>query len=247
MLLQGLTAVVTGCNRGIGKAILTAMASEGASVFAIVRKEDPSFTEHCASLAEAHGVEIPIVYADFEQEDEVKAAAKQILQSKKGVDILVNNIGVAQPPRMLAMTNMETIRNVFQVNLFSGILFTQLITKAMMRRKRGSVIFLSSSAAFAGGANIEYSASKAAVIGAVKRLALELGQFGVRVNAVAPGLTDTDMGNMTPQEDMQVAVSRNVMKRLGKPEEVADAVVFLASELSRFITGQVLRVDGGLL
>lgn len=247
MLLKGLTAVVTGCNRGIGKAILDAMAAHGASVFAVVRKENPSFTEYCAGLAAAHGVEIQIVYADFEREDEVKEAAKQILQTKKGIDILVNNIGVACPPKMLAMTSMETIRDVFEVNLFSALLFTQLITKAMMRRKSGSAIFLSSSAAFDGGANVEYSASKAAIIGTVRRLAIELGQFGIRVNAIAPGLTDTDMGRLTPRETTEIAIGRNAMKRLGRPEEIADTAVFLASDLSRFMTGQVLRVDGGLL
>ena len=106
---------------------------------------------------------------------------------------------------------------------------------------------MSSSAAFDGGSNIEYSAGKAALVGAVRRLAVELGSFGVRVNALAPGLTDTDMGGITSEEVKAIAVSRNVMKRLGKPEEIADAAVFLASDLSRFITGQTLRVDGGLL
>lgn len=247
MLLEGKTAVVTGCSRGIGAAVLDRMTAEGASVFALARKEEAEFTDRCAALAETRGVDIQIVYADFEREDEVAAAAKDILKTKRRIDILVNNIGVAFPQRMLAMTTMDAVKRSFQVNVFSGLLFTQLISKSMMRSRQGSVIFLSSSAAFDGGANIEYSAGKAAVLGAVRRLAVELGSFGIRVNAVAPGLTDTDMGGMSSEEVRAAAMSRNVMKRLGRPEEIADAAVFLASDLSRFMTGQTLRVDGGLL
>jgi len=247
MLLEGQTAVITGCSRGIGKAILERMAAQGAFVFALVRKENPAFTEFCAKLALENGVDIQIVYADFENEDEVSAAAKSILKTKRKIDILVNNIGIAFPQRMLSMTPMDTVKQSFQINLFSGLLFTQLISKSMMRNKSGSIIFLSSSAAYDGGANIEYSAGKAAVLGAVRRLAVELGTFGIRVNAIAPGLTDTDMGGITSEEVKALAMSRNVMKRMGKPEEIADAAVFLASSLSRFMTGQTLRVDGGLL
>lgn len=247
MLLKGKTAVVTGCNRGIGRAILERMAVNGADLFAVVRREDPAFSEHCAGLAEANGVDIQIVYADFENEDEVSAAAKSILKTKRRIDILVNNIGIAFPQRMLAMTSMNVVKDSFQVNVFSGLLFTQLISKSMMRSKQGSIIFLSSSAAFDGGANIEYSAGKAAILGAVRRLAIELGAFGIRVNAIAPGLTDTDMGGLTSEEVKTVAVNRNVMKRLGQPEEIADVAIFMASDMSRFVTGQVLRVDGGLL
>lgn len=247
MLLKGKTAVVTGCNRGIGKAILERMAANGADVFAVVRKESAEFTELCADLSSKHHVDIQTVYADFANEDEVTAAAKSILRVKRPIDVLVNNIGIAFPQRMLGMTPMSAVKESFQVNVFSGLLFTQLISKSMMRAKKGSIIFLSSSAAFDGGSNIEYSAGKAAVLGAARRLAVELGPFGIRVNAIAPGLTDTDMGGITSEEVKALAVGRNIMKRMGQPEEIADAVVFMSSDMSRFITGQVLRVDGGLL
>lgn len=247
MLLENKTAVITGCNRGIGRAILEDCAKHGTDVFALVRKETKEFTEVCERLAEENHVTITPVYADFNNEDEVKQAAKEILGTKKPIDILVNNIGIANPLNMFTMTRIETMKEAFQVNLFSSLLFTQLISKSMMRKKAGSIIFISSSAAFDGGANIEYSASKAAVVGAGRRLALELGKFGIRVNVVAPGLTATDMGNSMSLEDEAIAVSRNIMGRKGEPEEIADAVVFLASDMARFITGQVLRVDGGLL
>ncbi|MCI9002113.1 MAG: SDR family oxidoreductase [Oscillibacter sp.] len=247
MLLEGKTAVITGCSRGIGKAVLDRMTAQGASAFALVRREDAAFTEHCAALSEKYGVDVRMVYADFENENAVTAAAREILKTKERIDILVNNIGVAFPQRMLAMTPMEAVKRSFQINVFSGMLFTQLISKSMMRGRRGSIVFLSSSAAFDGGANIEYSAGKAAVLGEVRRLAVELGGFGIRVNAIAPGLTDTDMGGITSEEVKAAAMSRNIMKRMGEPEEIADATVFLASDLSRFMTGQTLRVDGGLL
>ena len=246
-MLNTKVAIITGCNRGIGKAILEDYAKHGSDVFAVVRKENAAFSEYCEGLADEYQVEIHIVYADFSDEEQVKQAAKSILATKKQIDVLVNNIGIANPLNMLAMTRMETVKDAFQVNLFSSLLFTQLISKAMMRKKSGSVIFISSSAAFDGGANVEYSASKAALIGAARRLAVELGAFHIRVNVVAPGLTSTDMGNSMSPADEAIALSKNIMKRKGEPEEIADVVVFLGSDMSRFMTGQVVRVDGGLL
>lgn len=246
MLLKGKTAVITGCNRGIGKAVLEAFVKNGADVFAVIRKENPEFEAYCKKLSEENGREIVPVYADFGREETIKDAVKEIMKTKKPIDVLVNNIGMSNPLSQLAMTKMDIVRETFQVNLFSGLYLTQLISKNMMRNKKGSIIFVSSSAAFDGGANVEYSASKAAVIGAVKRLAIELGNFGIRVNAVAPGLTATDMGNSMSEEDEAIALSMNIMKRKGRPEEIADAVVFLGSDMSSFITSQTLRVDGGL-
>lgn len=247
MLLENKTAVVTGCNRGIGKAILTRFAENGANVIAVVRKESETFSQYCDELEKKNDVKIHTVYADFSSEEEVNNAVKEIRKLKLPIDILVNNIGIANPLNILTMTKMETIHQAFQVNLFSALLLTQGIAKLMMRQKSGSVVFVSSSAAFDGGSNIEYCASKGAVNGAVKRLAIELGAFGIRVNAVAPGLTSTDMGNSMSEEDEAIALSMNVMKRKGDVTEIADSVLFLASDMASFVTGQILRVDGGLL
>ena len=245
-LLKGKTAIITGCNRGRGRATLEKFCAYGADVFALVRQESESFLQDIEKLKAQYGVEIIPIYADFKVEDEVKQAVKSILSYKKNIDILVNNIGIANPQAMFTMTKMETIKDAFQVNLFSSILLTQLISRSMLRNKKGSIIFVSSSAAFDGGANIEYSASKAAIIGAAKRIAKELCVGGIRVNVVAPGLTSTDMGNSMSEEDVKVALSMNLMKRKGQPSEIADAIAFLASDMASFITAQVLRVDGGL-
>lgn len=246
MLLEGKNAVITGCNRGIGKAILEDFAKHGANIFAIARKKSEEFLKNIEELKTAYNVSITPVYMDLSKEDEVRAGAKEIIGAKVPIDILVNNAGISNPLNSLAMTKMDTIKEAFEINLFGPMLLTQLLARNMMRNKKGSIVFISSSAAYDGGANIEYSASKAAIIGEVKRLALEYGPFNIRVNAVAPGLTSTDMGNSMNEEDEKIALSMNIMKRKGEPREIADTVTFLGSDMASFITTQVIRVDGGL-
>lgn len=247
MILSNKTAVITGCNRGIGKAILTRYAENGANIFAVIRKPNNEFTIFCKALEKKYNVEIIIVYAEFSDEDSVKMAAKEITATKKSIDIIVNNIGISNSGSSLAMTKIEDMKNIFQVNFFTTMLFTQLLMRKLIKDKKGSIIFIASTAVYDAWSNIEYTASKAAIVGAVRRLALELGSYGIRVNSIAPGLIETDMSQEMSEEDTSIIVNRNIMHRKGEPEEIADVAVFLGSEMSRYMTGQVLRVDGGLL
>ncbi len=248
MLLKGKTAIVTGSNRGIGKAILIKFAENGSDVFAHARKKTDDFTNECCEISRRYGVKVIPFYFDAAKSEEIKNAVKSISDITKDIDILVNNIGAMISSRLFQMTKMQEIKEEFEVNFFSQIEFTQYISKFMLRRKKGSIINISSvSGIHANRGVLQYVSSKAALMAATKRLAIELGTAGIRVNSVAPGLADTDMGNRIDEELEREILGRLVFKRKAKPEEIADAVLFLASDMSAFITGQILRVDGGML
>lgn len=246
MLLQNRTAIVTGSNRGIGKAIVGLFAEHGADIWACARQPDEQCEGALEQLARRHGVTITPVYFDLADPAQIKSGMNTILAARRPIDILVNNAGVVAESKLFQMTPIQTMEDVFRVNFFAPMLLTQYVSRQMARQKSGSVVNIASIAGMDGEpAQVEYVASKAALIGATKKLANELGAAGIRVNAVAPGLTETDMAGYMNPEVMRAVLSRTIMQRLGQPSEIAAAVLFLASTLSSFMTGQVIRIDGG--
>lgn len=244
--LQGKTAIITGCNRGIGRATVEVFAAEGANVICAIRKENTEFKEFTDSLMSKYGVTIEHRYFDLSDEESIKALMKGITQEKRIIDVLVNNAGIPAGG-MLLMTSIQKIKEVFQVNYFSQVLLTQLVAKIMMKQKKGSIINMSSVTALDNqGGWTAYGGSKAAMISFTKTIARELATFNIRVNAVAPGLIDTQMGGEMDERFQQDMLSRADLGRKGTPEEVANLIAFLASDASSYITGQVIRIDGGM-
>ena len=245
-LLKGKTALITGCARGIGRALAEAFAAAGADLHAHARRETPEFAADMRRLAEKSGVEIRLICFDLVDAEAMKAAVKKLAADKSPVDVLVNNAGIAQNA-LFQMTSEDNLRRQFEVNFFSVFLFTQYIVKLMLRRKSGRIINIASTAGEDGNpGKSAYGASKAAVIALTKSLAAELGPAGILANCLAPGLTETEMLNTMPAQAVEEAKAGADLRRAGQPAEIAAAAVFLASGLASYITGQTIRVDGGL-
>lgn len=244
-ILTGKTAVVTGSNRGIGRELVTRFAEEGADIWACARTETEEFTGFIEELAGKRQVLIEPVYFDLSNSNQIKEGIQGIIKKKKPVDILVNNAGIAYGATF-QMTSLDKLREVFEINYFAQIQIMQLISRCMMKQKSGSIINIASVGGIeANPGYLAYGSSKAALIWATKCLSKEMGSYGVRVNAVAPGLTETSMGHYKSEEELEQVVKRTSLRRMGAPKEIADAVLYLASEQASFVTGQILRVDGG--
>lgn len=245
-LLEGKTAVVTGANRGLGRAILLKLAEHGARVYACARTENPEFEADLEAVSQRCGVEIYPIYFDMCDSEGMKAGVKKMKRYGHPIDILVNNAGMLSEYQRFNMMDMAGVRKLFDVNFFGQMELTQLVSRLMQRNNRGSIVYISSIAAMdAFFSSFDYVACKAAINGAMKQQARELGAFNIRVNAIAPGLVETDMIKGSDKGHLEAIVPAIVLGRFGKPEEIADSVVFFASDLSTYVTGQVLRVDGG--
>ncbi len=246
MLLSGKNAVVTGCLRGIGRKTLEVFAAQGANVWACAQHQDPEFEVFCQQLSRDTGCWIKPIYFDLTDAAAIKAGLRDVQADKLPVDVLVNVAGFTKDA-LLHMTTMDQLKAIFEVNFFSQIQITQYLTKLMVRQKRGSVINVSSISAIDGNAGqLSYSASKAALIGATRTMSRELAGHGIRVNAIAPGVIDTDMNAVVPKDVLQQRVGQSSLGRIGTGDEVAGTIAFLASDLSAYMTGQVIRIDGGM-
>ena len=247
MLLKDKTAVVTGCNKGIGKKILEVFSANGATVFACVRNIDEEFKSFSNKLKQKFNNQIIPVQFDLNDEKGIKEAANIILTSNKSIDILVNNAATIHTS-IFQMTPVKKLKELFEVNFFSQTIFTQYILKSMIKNKKGSIVYISSSSALDGNeGRSAYSSAKAAMIAHAKVLSRELGVHNIRVNSIAPGLTNTDMMKKNHQEKIiNEVISRISLRRIANPEEIANVVLLLSSDLTSYITVQVIRVDGGM-
>lgn len=241
-----MNVLITGAGGGIGRALIKKYASEKFNVIANVHHKTEEFDRYIAELRSAYSVEIQCAEFDVCDEKAIRDVVKEFISNKTQIDVLVNNAGVAHGG-LLQMTPISTVRQVFEVNYYGVVLMCQYILKIMVRQKRGVIVNVASVAGIdAEAGNTAYGASKAAVIAFTKSLAREMAINNIRVNAVAPGLVGTDMAIRMEDKAAQEMVSKSALKRLGRTEEIADAIFYLSSEKASFITGQILRVDGGM-
>lgn len=245
LMLQGKKALVTGSSRGIGKAIAQEFIKEGASVWGICTKPSES-KEELENLAKENQVSFTELYANASDSESWTCVIKSALEQSGGFDILVNNAGITKDTLSFRMKK-EDWDSVLNINLTSAFLACQIISSDMIRKRKGSIINMSSIVGIHGqGGQTNYSASKAGLIGLTKSLAKETGSRGVRVNAIAPGFIQTDMTKVLPDELKKSMLEEIPLKRAGVTKDIANAALFLASDLSEYITGQVLGVDGGM-
>ena len=245
-MLEGKNAIITGCVKGIGHKIMETFATSGANVWACARKPSDEFEKDTKDLSDRFGVIVKPVYFDLANNEEMKIAIKQIMADKRDVDVLVNNAGITYNA-LFQMSTSDKINEVMTVNFIAPVMFTQYIVKLMLRKKRGSIINISSTAALDGNSGRSiYGASKAALICATKSLSRELGNYGIRANIIAPGITRTDMLSSMTEEVILQTINETDLKRGGETEDIANVALFLASDMSSYITGQVIRVDGGM-
>jgi len=246
LILENKLALITGANRGIGLSILKKFSENGANIIACARSKNNKFEQLVLDISKKFKNKITPVYFDLSQENEVEQGIEKINAISNKIDIIVNNAGINQVS-LFQMTSIKKIKEIFDINFFSPLRLTQKLMKIMIRNKKGSIINISSNAAKECDAGrVGYASSKAALIAFTKVLSKELGSFNIRVNAVAPGLTNTDMmGKDVSKKIIEEAIKRVALKRPAEPEEISDVVAFLGSDLSSYISGEVIFVTGG--
>ena len=244
-MLKGKIAVVTGGSRGIGRAVCEKLASLGADI-AFSYAGNAAAAQETEAACRALGVRVLAMQADVGKSEAVTAFFDAVLKEFGRVDILVNNAGITRDGLAMRMKE-EEFDQVIETNLKGTFLCMKAVARPMMKQRRGRIINLSSVVALRGNpGQVNYCASKAGVIGMTKSLARELASRGITVNAVAPGFIETDMTAGLP-EDVKTSMAAGIpMARMGRPEDVANAVAFFASDEAGYVTGQVLCVDGGM-
>ena len=246
MKLEGKKALVTGASRGIGRAIALALAAEGADI-AVNYAGNQAAAEAVAAEIEAMGRKAIIIQADISSNEAATAMVEQVAKELGRVDILVNNAGITRDGLLMRMKEADWDA-VLTTNLKGVFNCTKAAIKYMMKQKAGHIVNISSVVGVNGNAGqANYAAAKAGVIGFTKATAKELAARGITVNAVAPGFIQTDMTAVLNEKQVEAMQATIPLKRLGEPEDIAKAVVFLASDDANYITGQTLNVDGGMV
>ena len=240
-----MNVIITGANRGIGKTLVEVFAANGHNVWACARKQNPDFEEQLRNLSTQHNVWVKPVYFEMTDEESLKEGLNSIFADKQPIDVLVNNAGISTFG-LLSQTKVEDVKHLFDVNYFSVLRIIQLVSKKMMMKRKGAIINMASLAGIEPQpGKIAYGSSKAAVILMTQCLAKELGPLGIRVNAIAPGPIETEMIHQYNDDMLKQLASESSLRRLGKPEEIAQTALFLDSEQASYINGEIIKVDGG--
>ena len=246
MCLTGKTAVVTGGSRGIGRAICIELAKQGANVVVNYSGSEAKAAEVVKEI-EALGTKAVAIQANVADSAAVESLMKQALEMFGTIDILVNNAGITRDNLLMRMKEQEW-DDVMDTNLKGVFLCTKAVTRQMMKQRAGRIINISSIVGVAGNpGQANYVAAKAGVIGLTKTTAQELASRNILVNAIAPGFITTEMTDALPEEIKETMLKQIPLAKLGQPEDIAKAVVFLASDSANYITGQTLHIDGGLV
>lgn len=243
--LKGKTAIVTGASRGIGRAIAVELAARGCNVV-VDYAGNVNAAEETVKLCKEAGADAVSVCADVSDENAVNELITQAQESFGSIDILVNNAGITRDNLMLRMS-VEDFDEVISKNLRGAFIMTKYVGKIMLKQRSGRIVNISSIVGLHGNAGqANYSASKAGIIGLTKTTALEYASRGITANVIAPGFIDTDMTSTLPDKVKESMLSRIPAGKFGQAEDIAKAVAFLASDDARYITGQVLGIDGGM-
>lgn len=244
-MLTGKTAIVTGASRGIGAAIARKLCEAGANVALCSRSAEAVAV--IADTLNSEGYTAISTAADISKKVDVEALIKTVLDRFSQIDILVNNAGITRDTLLMRLTD-EDWDAVLQTNLTGTMYCTRAVMRPMLRQRSGRIINISSVIGVMGNpGQASYAAAKAGIIGFTKTIAREVGVRGITVNAIAPGFITTDMTAQMPQQNQEQLRALIPLRRFGSPEDVADAVCFLASDAARYITGQTLHVDGGMV